>query len=90
MLAQNVYSYYQFSHFVLMLILRIWLFKVVTVELLKRNSQLWDRADLDTSWVHPNLKSKYIWNFASISALFSFSFNRLLKNLFLSVLSFIL
>ena len=40
MLAQNVYSYYQFSHFVLMLILRIWLFKVVTVELLKRNSQL--------------------------------------------------
>ena len=65
MLAQNVYSYYQFSHFVLMLILRIWLFKVVTVELLKGHSQLWDRADLDTSFltlkrVHPNLKSKYI------------------------------
>ena len=44
MLAQNVNSYYQFSHFVLMLILRIWLFKVVTVELLKGHSQLWDRT----------------------------------------------
>ena len=33
---------------------------------LKGNSQLWDRADLDTSFltlkrVHPNLKSKYIF-----------------------------
>ena len=51
---------------------------------LKGHSQLWDRVDLDTSFltlkrVHPNLKSKYIRNSASIFAVVCFIFNCLLK-----------
>ena len=57
--------------------------------LLEGHSQLWDRSDLDTSLltlkkVHPNLKSKFIWQSASIFAVFCLMFNRLLKTLFLS------
>ena len=59
---------------------------------LKGHSQLWDRADLDTSFltlkkVHPNLESKFIWKSAPVFAFFS---NLLLKNLFLSVILLIL
>ena len=62
---------------------------------LKGHSQPWDCADLDTSFltskrVHPNLKSKYIWNSASISTVLCLIFNCLLKNLFWSVLFLIL
>ena len=62
---------------------------------LKGHSQLWDRANLDTSFltskkVHPNLKSKNIYKSASIFAVFFFIFNSSLKNLFLSVLLVIL
>ena len=66
---------------------------------LKGHSQLWDRADLDTSFltlkrVHLNLKSKlrveYIEKSASIFAVFCSIFNLKLKNLFLSVFLLIL
>ena len=47
----------------------------VLLNVVKGHSQLWDRADLDTSFrtlkrVHPNPKSKYIWNAASIFTAF--------------------
>ena len=53
----------------------------------KGHSQLWDRADLDPSFltlkkVHLNLKSKNIYKFTSIFAVFCLIFNRLLKNHF--------
>ena len=56
---------------------------------LKEHSQFWDGADLNTSFltlktVHLNLKAKNIS--ASILAAFSWIFNRLLENMFLSVL----
>ena len=62
---------------------------------LKEHSQLRDHTDLDISFltlerIHPNLKSKYIQNSASIFPLFSLSFNRLVKNLFLSAVLLIL
>ena len=66
---------------------------------LKGHSQLWDRADLDTSFltlkrVHLNLKSKlrveYVEKSASIFAVFCSIFNLKLKNLFLSVFLLIL
>ena len=61
----------------------------------KEHSQLWDRADLDTSFftlkkLYPNLKSNFIWKSASIFEVFCLIFNSLLKNLFLSVLLLIL
>ena len=54
---------------------------------LKGHNQLWGRDDRDTSFltlkrVHPNQKSNYIQNSASIFAVFCLIFNRLLKNLF--------
>ena len=70
------------------------LFLILNIAL-KGHSQLWDHADLDTSFltlkkVHPNQKSKCIRKSASIFAVFCLIFNRLLKNLFLSVFLFIL
>ena len=61
----------------------------------KWHSQLWNRADLDTSFltlkkVPLNLKSKFIYKSALIFAVFSLTFNRVLKNLFLSGLLLIL
>ena len=66
---------------------------------LKGHSQLWDRADLDISFltlkrVHLNLKSKlrveYVEKSASVFAVFCSIFNLKLKNLFLSVFLLIL
>ena len=62
----------------------MWTQRLTSVKGVKGPSQLWDRADLDTSFfalkiVYPNLKSKYISNSASISVVFCFIFNNLLK-----------
>lgn len=62
------------------------LFLWVENALLKWHRQLWDRADLDTSFLtlKPNLESKlrveYFTKSASIFAVFCSIFNRLLKN----------
>ena len=61
----------------------------------KGHSQLWDRADLDTSFLtlkkgHPNLESKFMNKSAPILRSVLFDFQSFTKKLFLSVVLVIL
>ena len=62
----------------------------VTIICLKGHSQPWNRADLDTNFltlkrIPINLKSKCVWNSASIFVVFLLDFQSFNENLFLSV-----